>query len=268
EDVVGSKDEYFVACDESRITVYDVDNRFQPLYGISIGGLNYMKNRADQLRMLHKSLQGPVFVWLEAMQHVSIWDIVSGSNLKYISIHNPHSQSHIKVSPGGRLMTLAGKNWIRTYFMDSSGKICSKVIHEGDVLNIEFLDHNETLLATIGKPSKEQITLIMDAVNLSSWSSTPMTLPSSSYSIQHVVKQSGMIKEGQEIRGVMMQVSYNMLEIFTIPQPGVLIPGMEASASCDSLGSQYHPMDCVLSFTSSLMMGPTRAWSDVKHATS
>ncbi|KAK3815328.1 MAG: hypothetical protein J3Q66DRAFT_370651 [Benniella sp.] len=40
--------------------------------------------------------------------------------------------------------------------MDSGIEICSKVIHEGDVLNIEFLDHDKTLLVTIGKPSKEQ----------------------------------------------------------------------------------------------------------------
>ncbi|KAK3815318.1 MAG: hypothetical protein J3Q66DRAFT_441454 [Benniella sp.] len=227
DDIGGTYGDYFVTCNESRIAVYDVDKGFKSLYGISIGELYSMKTRADQLRILHQSLQGPAFVWLEDLQHVSIWDIVSGTNLKYISIHNPHSQSqdeigHIKVSPGGRLMALAGKNWIRTFFMDSGIEISSKVIHEGDVLTIEFLDHDKALLVTIGKPSKEQISLIMDALNLSSWNSTPKTFPSSSYSIQHV-GQFGM--EGQKIGGVMMGVNYNALEILAIPQSGVLIPG-------------------------------------------
>jgi hypothetical protein len=224
----GAKGEYFVTCTESRIAVYDVDSGFKPLYGISIGGLYSMKSRDNQLRILYQCLQGSAFLWLEDLQNVSIWDIVSGANMTYISIHNPHSQSqdeieYIAVSPGGKLMALGGKNWIRTYFMDSGIEISSKVIHEGEILNIAFLDHDKTLVVTIGKPPMEQISLIMDAINLSSWSSTAVTFPSSSYSIQHIVQRPG-IAETQEMGCVMIGVNYDVLEVFTIPQPGVPIP--------------------------------------------
>ncbi|KAK3807818.1 MAG: hypothetical protein J3Q66DRAFT_406331 [Benniella sp.] len=225
-----SKGDYFVACTASRIAVYDVDNGFQPLYGISIGGLYSMKSRVNQLQMLHQSLQGPAFVWLEDLQNVSVWDIVSGTNLTYISIHNPHSQpqdeiEYITVSPGGKLMALAGKNWIKTYFMDSGLEISSKAIHEGDILSIEFLDHDKTLVVAIGKPSMEQISLIMDAMSLSSWNSSPRTFASSSYSIQHVFNPSGMTTWSQKIGGAMMGVNHSVLEVFAIPQPGVFISG-------------------------------------------
>ncbi|KAK3815327.1 MAG: hypothetical protein J3Q66DRAFT_433114 [Benniella sp.] len=47
DDIGGVNGDYFVTCNESRIAVYDVDNGFQPLHGISIGGPYSMKSRAD-----------------------------------------------------------------------------------------------------------------------------------------------------------------------------------------------------------------------------
>ncbi|KAK3823109.1 MAG: hypothetical protein J3Q66DRAFT_424688 [Benniella sp.] len=224
------KVEYFVACDQSRIAVYDVDNGWKPLYGIAIGGLYSMKSRVDQLRILHQNLQGPSFVWMEDLQNVSIWDIVSGTNLRYISVHNPHSQSqdeieYIAVSPGGKLMALAGKDWIRTYFMDSGIEIGTKVIDDGTVLDIKFLDCNNGLVVTIRNPSMDQISIILDAMNLSSWNSSPSVFHSSSYSIQHIARPSQATMEAHVIGGVMMTVNHNVLEMFAIPQPGVSIPG-------------------------------------------
>ncbi|KAF9364462.1 hypothetical protein BGX34_001442, partial [Mortierella sp. NVP85] len=224
------KVEYFVACDQSRIAVYDVDNGWKPLYGIAIGGLYSMKSRVDQLRILHHNLQGPSFVWMEDLQNVSIWDIVSGTNLRYISVHNPHSQSqneieHIAVSPGGKLMALAGKDWVRTYFMDSGIEISTKVIDDGTVLDTKFLDCDNGLVVTIRNPSMEQTSIILDAMNLSSWNSSPSVFHSSSYSIRHIARPSRATMEAQEIGGVIMAVNHNVLEMFAIPQPGVSIPG-------------------------------------------
>ncbi|KAK3823116.1 MAG: hypothetical protein J3Q66DRAFT_385581 [Benniella sp.] len=230
EDNGGSKGDYFVACDQSRIVVYDVDHGWKPLYGIAIGGLYSMKSRMNQLRILHQSLQGPAFVWMEDFQNVSIWDVVSGTNVRYISVHDTDRQSqdeieYIAVSPGGRLMALAGKDWIRTYFMESGIEISSKVIEEGNILNIEFLGQDHALVVAIEKPSMEQISMTMDAMNLTSWNSPPMAFHSSSFSIQHVVRPSGKTMKGQKIGGVMMAVNHNVLEMFAIPPPGVLIPG-------------------------------------------
>ncbi|KAF9364458.1 hypothetical protein BGX34_001438 [Mortierella sp. NVP85] len=227
----GSKGDYFVTCDQSQIAMYDVNDvndNWKLLYGIAIGGLYSMKSRVSQLRVLHQSLQGPLFAWMEDTQNVSIWDIVSGTNVKYISVYDPDRPSqeieHIAVSPGGKLMALAGKDWIRTYFMESGIEISSILVDKCNILNIEFLDQDHDLVVAIGKPSMEQVSVIMDAMNLSSWNSPPMTFYSSSYSIQHVVRPSGTATEVQRIGGVMMSVNHNVLEISMIPRPGVPIP--------------------------------------------
>ncbi|KAK3823062.1 MAG: hypothetical protein J3Q66DRAFT_437476 [Benniella sp.] len=222
----GSNGDYFVAVDESRIAVYDVDNSFQLLYGIAIGELSSMKFRVRQLQMLHKSIEGTAFVWMEDPQNVSVWDLVSGTNRKYISVNNPESQhqseiDHLTVSPGGKLMAIAGKDWIRTYFMDSGIEICNTTIHDGEILNIEFLDEDQSLVVALSKPSMEQMSVIMDAMDLSSWHRSPRIHPYSLHATQHVVQPSEKIMKTHHLGGVMMTVNWNVLDMFAIPRSDV-----------------------------------------------
>ncbi|KAF9364400.1 hypothetical protein BGX34_001663 [Mortierella sp. NVP85] len=187
--------DYFVAINESRIDVYDVDNGWKPLFGYNISDLGSMRSRMRQLRILHQSISGPHFVWMENGQNVSVWDLESGANVKYISVNNPDSSqqdiiSYLAVSPGGKLLALAGKDWVRTYFMDSCIEICKATIDDGAVLNIEFIDHDKSLLVTIGKPSMEQTSVIMDAMNLSSWQSHKNEFPSSCYTSRRIARPS------------------------------------------------------------------------------
>jgi hypothetical protein len=207
----GSEGDYFVAVDESRIGVYDVEYRFQLLYGIAIGELCSMESRVRQLQMLHKSIEGTAFVWMEDSMNVSVWDLVSGTNLKYISVNNPGSRhqsgiDHLTVSPGGKLMAIAGKDWIWTYFMGSGTEICNTIIHDGEILNIEFLDEDKSLVVAIGKPSMEQMSVIMDAMDLSSWHHSPRIYPSTLHANQHIVQPSEKIMKTHHLDGVMMAV--------------------------------------------------------------
>ncbi|KAK3816045.1 MAG: hypothetical protein J3Q66DRAFT_369660 [Benniella sp.] len=211
--------EYFVAINESRINVYDVGNGWKPLFGHNIGDLATMRSRTKQLQMLHQSISGPQFVWMEDAQNVSVWDLESGANTKYITVNNPDSSqqdiiSYLAVSPGGKLLALAGKDWIRTYFMDSCIEICKTTIDNGTVLNIEFIDRDKSLLVTIGKPSMEQTSIIMDAMNLSSWQNHRREFPSSCYTSRRIARPSNGPQDG-----VMMAVNWNTLEVYDIPQP-------------------------------------------------
>ncbi|KAF8933543.1 hypothetical protein BGZ58_006264 [Dissophora ornata] len=217
--------DYFIACNESRINLYDANNDWKPLYGIAIGGLCSMKSRMKQLRMLVQSIEGPIFVWWEDAQNVSLWDIVTGSSLKYISVNNPRSRiqheiEYLTVSRGGRLLALGGRDWIRTFFMDSGIEICHTVVNEGQILDISFLDEDKSLLVTLSKSTMEQISVIMDALNLSFRHCAVRQFPSSTYSIQHVTQLSDRTPEH-----VMMAVNGNELEMFAIPQPGVFSAG-------------------------------------------
>jgi WD40 repeat protein len=233
--------DYFVAINESRINVYDVDNNWKPLFGHNIGDLATIENRRTQLRMLHQSISGPQFVWLEDKQNVSVWDLETGSNIKYISVNNPDTPntqqdiiSHLAVSPGGKLLALAGDDWIRTYFMDSCIEICKTTIKDGSVLSIEFTDQGKNLLVTIEKPSKKKRTLmteekptlmteekrtlmIMDALNLSSWHIHMTELPQSFYGSLHIAQPS----TAQGRYGVMMTVN-QVLRMYDVLQPGEL----------------------------------------------
>jgi hypothetical protein len=109
--------------------------------------------------------------------------------------------------------------------MDSGIEISTKVIDEGAVLDIKFLDCDNGLVVTIRHSSMEQISIILDAMNLSSWNSSPSVFHSSSYSIQHIARPSRATMEARGIGGVMVKVNHNVLEMFAIPPPGVLIPG-------------------------------------------
>ncbi|KAF9364402.1 hypothetical protein BGX34_001665 [Mortierella sp. NVP85] len=201
--------DYFVAINETRISVYDVDNHWKPLFGHNIGDLGSMGSRTEQLRMLHQSISGPHFVWMENRQNVSVWDLESGANVKYISVNNPYTSqeqqdeiSHLAVSPGGKLLALAGKNWIRTYFMDSYIEICKVTIDDDDgtIMNVEFIDQDKSLLVMIGKPSMQQTSVIMDAMSLSSWPSHKRKFPSSCYTnIQVARVPDGPGKDGAMI---------------------------------------------------------------------
>ncbi|KAK3823058.1 MAG: hypothetical protein J3Q66DRAFT_424615 [Benniella sp.] len=225
--------DYFVAVNKSRIAVYqcayDGDKSWKLLYGIAIGELCSMGSRVKQLEMLHRSIEGPAFVWMEDPQNVSIWDLVSGTNLKYISVNNPQSRhqheiQHLAVSPGGKLMALAGKGWIRTYFMDSGIEICNTIVHDGKILNIEFLDEDKSILVVIGKPSMEQMSVIMDAMELPLMYSSPRSFPSSSYDVKRFIRTSKETVNGppimdtHRIDGLVMVASRNVLETFKVTQ--------------------------------------------------
>ncbi|KAK3816044.1 MAG: hypothetical protein J3Q66DRAFT_388318 [Benniella sp.] len=233
--------DYFVAINESRINVYDVDKGWKPLFGHNIGDLATMESRTKQLQMLHQSISGPQFVWQEDKQNVSVWDLETGSNIKYISVNNPVNPntqqdiiSYLAVSPGGKLLALAGKDWIRTYFMDSCIEICKTTIKGGSVQSIEFTDQGKNLLVTIDKPSPERknplVTIdkpsskrtlvIMDALNLSSWhihmkELPPDPLPQSFYARHHIAQPS--TAPGRY--GVMMIVD-KVLRTYDVLQPG------------------------------------------------
>ncbi|KAK3816047.1 MAG: hypothetical protein J3Q66DRAFT_440553 [Benniella sp.] len=230
----GAYGDYFVAINESRINVYDVDNNWKPLFGYNIGDLVSMESRTKQLRMLHQSISGSQFVWMEDGQNVSVWDLESGANVKYISVNNPDTLyqdeiSHLAVSPGGKLLALAGKNWIRTYFMDSCIAICTTTIDDGTVMNIEFIDKDKSLLVTIRKPSMEQTSVIMDAMNLPSWPSHKREFPSSCSTSLHVARLSNGPQDG-----FMMAVNWNMLEVYDIPQPVSIggVPLVDCQEKC------------------------------------
>ncbi|KAF9360616.1 hypothetical protein BGX34_007670 [Mortierella sp. NVP85] len=231
--------DYFVAVDESRIAVYqcgyDGDKSWKLLYGIAIGELCSMGSRVKQLEILHKSIEGPAFVWMEDPHNVSVWDLMSGTNLKYISVNNPQSRhqsviQHLAVSPGGKLMALAGNDWIRTYFMDSGIEICNTIVHDGKILNIEFLDEDKSILVVIGQPSMEQISVIMDAMELPLMYSSPRTFPSSSYDIKRFIRTPKATANGPPVMdthrmdGVVIASNGNVLEIFNITQLEVSNP--------------------------------------------
>jgi len=225
----GSNGDRFVAINKSRINVYDVGDNWKPLFGHNIGDLATMgPSRTRQLRMLHRSISGPQFVWMEDEQNVSVWDLETGANTKYISVNNPDTSqdqqdiiSYLAVSPGGKLLALAGKDWVRTYFMDSCIEICKATIDDdGAIMNIEFIDQDKSLMMTIRKPSMDQTSIIMDAMNLSSWPSYTREFPSPCYTSLHIARTSN----GQGKDGVMMAANWNMLEVYDIPQP-VLIGG-------------------------------------------
>ncbi|KAI1321080.1 hypothetical protein EDD11_008661 [Mortierella claussenii] len=250
-----SKGDYFIACSESRINLYDTSTRpWKPLYGIAIGGLSSMDSRSKQLRTLFKSIQGPSFVWWEDLQNVSIWDLATGANRKYISVNGPHLRSqqneieHISVSMGGKLLVLAGKNWIRTYFMDSGIEICNTFIRDGRVLDVQFLDEEKSLMVTMiksatGKGQKleqeqeqeqdqeqEQVAVLMDALNLSFQHCSMKQFAMSTYTVQQVTRLSPRVAEAMGLSSsmdqyVIMAVNGNELEVFAIPQPGINSPG-------------------------------------------
>ncbi|KAF9572580.1 hypothetical protein EC968_009651 [Mortierella alpina] len=209
---------------ESRINIYDASKYWSRLYGIAIGGLS-STNRVRQLRTLFQSLEGPAFVWWEDKQNVSIWNLITGANLKYISITNPNSRvqneiAHMTVSKGGKLLVLGGSDWIKTYFMDSGIEICAQVVKDGrSILNLQFLDDDKSLLVTMAKATMEQSAVIMDALNLSLQQCTSRQFPTSSYSIQLVTRLSDRITNGRDLEHVMMKANGNEVEMFTIPQP-------------------------------------------------
>ncbi|KAF9364398.1 hypothetical protein BGX34_001661 [Mortierella sp. NVP85] len=185
EDGNSAHGNYFVAVNESRINVYDVDN--------------------DK-------------------QNVSVWDLKTGSNIKYISVNNPDNPnthqdiiSYLAVSPGGKLLALAGKDWIRTYFMDSCIEICETTIDDGSVLSIEFIDQGKNLLVTTDKPSPERTLVIMDALNLSARDIHTTELPPSFYSSPHIARPS--TAPGRY--GVMM-TDNQVPRVYDVLQPGKL----------------------------------------------
>ncbi|KAG0361305.1 hypothetical protein BC939DRAFT_527754 [Gamsiella multidivaricata] len=232
-----SAGDYFIACDESRIKIYDASERWERLYGIAIGGLCSMKSRTKQLRALFRSLEGPLFIWWEDAQNISIWDLATGANRKYISVTNPSSrvQNEIglfSVSRRGKLLALAGSDWIRTYFMESGIEVCSTVIHGGRILDIQFLDEDKSLLVTTGNSSIEQTSVIMDALNLSFQRCAGRQFPSSTYSIQRVAKLSEGAALSHGMEHVMMAVNGNEMEVFAIPQPSLFSSGGHL-ANCD-----------------------------------
>ncbi|KAF9289633.1 hypothetical protein BGZ68_008943 [Mortierella alpina] len=218
-------DDFFIACTESRINIYDASKHWKRLYGIAIGGLSSTTNRIKQLRTLFQSLEGPTFVWWEDKQNVSVWNLITGANLKYISITNPNSRvqsevEHITVSKGGKLLVLGGSDWIKTYFMDSGIEICAQALKDGkNILNLQFLDEDKSLLVTMVKTTMEQSAVIMDALNLSLQQCTSRQFPTSSYSIQLVTRLSDRVTNGQDLEHVMMKANGNEVEMFTIPRP-------------------------------------------------
>ncbi|KAF9114954.1 hypothetical protein BGX27_009384 [Mortierella sp. AM989] len=233
---INDEGDYFIACTESRILLYDASGNWKRLYGIAIGGLPTMNSRTLQLRTLFRSIEGPSFVWWEDAQNVSIWDLVTGANHKYISVGNSKSRiahneiEHITVSKnGGKILVLAGKDWIKTFFMDSGVEICGTVLRNGHrILDINFLDEDKSLLVTMTKSASEQSSAIMDALNLSFQHCAKRQFASSTYSIQHVTRLSDraaasgdLEKEGGGDNHAMMVVNGNELEMLEIPQPGV-----------------------------------------------
>ncbi|KAF8978943.1 hypothetical protein BGZ46_005993 [Entomortierella lignicola] len=245
--------DYFIACTESKILLYDAFD-WRPLYGIAIGGLPTMNSRSLQLRTLFHSIEGPSFVWWEDAQNVSIWDLVSGANHKYISVRNfnrrlaPNEIEHIVVSKnGGKVLVLAGKDWIKSFFMDSGIEICGTVIKDDlKIMDINFLDEGKRLLVTLIKSTSEQSSVIMDALNLSFPHCAKRQFPSSTYSIQHVTRLSEKAVVPQITSGLygedahaMMVVNGNDVMMLEIPQPGVYGLGgtlMECNDDCGMKG--------------------------------
>ncbi|KAG9324315.1 hypothetical protein KVV02_006561 [Mortierella alpina] len=235
--------DFFIACTESRINIYDASNHWNRLYGIAIGGLNSTTRRVRQLRALFQSLEGPAFVWWEDKQNVSVWNLITGANLKYISVTNPNSRvqseiEHLTVSKGGKLLVLGGSDWIKTYFMDSGIEICAQVIKDGrSILNLQFLDDDKSLLATMVKSTMEQSAVIMDALNLSLQQCTSRQFPTSSYSIQLVTRLSDRVTNGRDLEHVMMKANGNEVEMFTIPRPATTGSDGGSLVYCDELCS-------------------------------
>ncbi|KAF9438570.1 hypothetical protein BGZ76_006790 [Entomortierella beljakovae] len=230
--------DYFVACTESKILLYDSSNDWKRVYGIAIGGLSKMESRVQQLRTLFRSIEGPTFIWWEDLHNISIWDLVTGANRKYISVgsskgHFPQNEiQHIAVSKnGGRILVIAGKDWIKSYFMDSGIEICGTVIGNGHrILDINFLDGEKSLLVTMGKTTSEQSSVIMDALSLSYRHCAKRQFASSTYSIQYVthipdnvgaIDTSGAESSGDGHQAILV-VNGNGLEMLEIPQPGVI----------------------------------------------
>ncbi|KAF9957362.1 hypothetical protein BGZ70_009536 [Mortierella alpina] len=232
-------DDFFIACTESRINLYDASKHWSRLYGIAIGGLNSTTHRVRQLRTLFQSLEGPAFLWWEDKQNVSVWNLITGANLKYISITNPNSRAqseieHLTVSKGGKLLVLGGSDWIKTYFMDSGLEICTQVIKDGrSILNLQFLDDDKSLLVTMVKSTMEQSAVIMDALNLSLQQCTSRHFPTSSYSIQLVTRLSDRVTNGRDLEHVMMKANGNEVEMFTIPRPARTGSNGAPLAYCD-----------------------------------
>ncbi|KAG0022985.1 hypothetical protein BGZ80_010673 [Entomortierella chlamydospora] len=242
--------DYFVACTESRILIYDASSDWKRLYGIAIGSLAATNSRVLQLRTLFRSIEGPSFVWREDAQNVSVWDLVTGANRKYISVGNSNNRlhqneiEHITVSKnGGNILVLAGKDWIKTFFMDSGIEICGTVLKNGHrILDINFLDEDKSLLVTMIKSTSEQSSVIMDALNLSFQHCAKRQFASSTYSIQHVTQMSertGTSRDVKDLNGddkyAMMVVNGNELEMLEIPQPGVFGLGgtlMDCKSDC------------------------------------
>ncbi|KAF9932373.1 hypothetical protein BGZ67_004758 [Mortierella alpina] len=235
--------DFFIACTESRINIYDASNHWNRLYGIAIGGLNSTTHRVRQLRTLFQSLEGSAFVWWEDKQNVSVWNLITGANLKYISVTNPNSRvqseiEHLTVSKGGKLLVLGGSDWIKTYFMDSGIEICAQVIKDGrSILNLQFLDDDKSLLATMVKSTMEQSAVIMDALNLSLQQCTSRQFPTSSYSIQLVTRLSDRVTNGRDLEHVMMKANGNEVEMFTIPRPARTGSDGGSLVYCDELCS-------------------------------
>ncbi|KAG0256408.1 hypothetical protein BG011_004574 [Mortierella polycephala] len=250
-----ASEDYFVACTESRINLYDASRKWKRLYGIAIGSLSSTTYRVAQLRALFCSIEGSTFVWWEDQQNVSVWDLVTGANVKYISINNHSNRvqneiEHLTVSKGGRLLALAGPDWIKTFFMDSGIEVCEAVIREGDgsrILDIQFLDEDKSLLVTTGKSTVEQHSVIMDARNLSFHHCASRRFPTSTYSIQMVTRlSSGATAEQQDLEHVMMKVNGNEMEMFAIPHPrstlegGLLVNCKDDCAMRDSLTMDHN----------------------------
>ncbi|KAF9188590.1 hypothetical protein BGZ50_001243 [Haplosporangium sp. Z 11] len=247
--------DYFIACTESRINLYDASKKWKRLYGIAIGSLSSTTYRVAQLRALFCSIQGSTFAWWEDQQNVSVWDLVTGANVKYISINNNRNRvqneiEHLTVSKGGRLLALAGPDWIKTFFMDSGIEACETVIKEENgsrILDIQFLDEDKSLLVTTGRSTVEQNSMIMDALNLSFHHCASRQFPSSTYSIQMVTRLSFRITAGQQdLEHVMMKVNGSEMEMFAIPHPrstldgGLLVNCKDGCATRDSLTMDHY----------------------------
>ncbi|KAK3823060.1 MAG: hypothetical protein J3Q66DRAFT_424618 [Benniella sp.] len=87
----------------------------------------------------------------------------------------------------------------------------------------------------------EQMSVIMDAMDLSSWYRSPRTYPSSLHATQHVVQPSEKIMKMHHLDGVMMTVNWNVLDMFAIPRPKVFNPPrrlIDCTNDCTAKGCQ------------------------------
>ncbi|KAF9584495.1 hypothetical protein BGW38_006251 [Lunasporangiospora selenospora] len=251
--------DFFIACTSSLISVYDTSNPddWSRLYAISIGALASMNYRVRQLWFLCRSIEGPYFVWWEDAQNVSIWDLETGTNIKYVSVNNPFSRGiqsrndieRLSVSKGGFILALCGSDWIKTYFMDSGIEISRCILDESvarigsrRILDIEFLDDDKSLLVMMTRSTGEQESVILDALNLSFHHARQF--PTTTYSLQRTAKFIGIKNDAQsegstkvesDTDHIIVGVNGNELEMYAIPRPqksDLKFPMMACPDSC------------------------------------